>query len=87
MVNFINRFKQLNNNQVWFLSGQNISEALTEILDETYDAINQNSVVVTKYLEFSKAFDTVDREFLLKNVLLLLQGVFLLSNIIPGDHL
>ena len=49
-----------------FLAGQNTSDALPEFLDKFYDTINQNRVILTVFLYFSKAFDTVDHEILLK---------------------
>ena len=65
---FINRFNLINTNQFGFLAGQNTADAVTEFLDETCDAINQNRVLLTLFLDFSKAFDTVDHEiFLMKN--------------------
>ena len=70
MICFINRLNLLNNNQFWFLAGQNTSDALTEFLNRAYDAINQNTVLLTIFLDFSKASDTVDHEILLKKACL-----------------
>ena len=64
---FIKRLNLLNTNQFGFLAGQNTSDALIESLDEVYDAINHNRVLLTISLDFSKAFHTVDHEILLKN--------------------
>ena len=66
MICFINRFNLLNNNRFGFLAGQNTFDALTDFLDKVYDTINQNRVILTIFLDFSKAFDTVDHEILLK---------------------
>ena len=66
MMYFISRFNLLNTNQLWCLAAQNTSVALTEFSDKAYDAINQNRVLFTVFLGFSKAFDTVDDEILLK---------------------
>ena len=62
MMRFINRFNLLKTNQFGFLAGQDTSNALTEFLDKAYDAINQNRVLITIFLNLSKAFATVDRE-------------------------
>ena len=67
----MNRFNILTSNQFGFLAGKNTSDALTEPLDKVYDAINQNSVLLIIFLDFSKAFDTVDHETLLKKIVLL----------------
>ena len=63
---FISRFNLLNTNQIRFLAVQNTSDALTGFSDKAYDTINQNRVLLTVFLYFSKAFDTVDHEILLK---------------------
>ena len=68
MMCFISRFNLLNTNQFGFLAGQNTLDSLTEFLDKAYDAINQNRVLLTVFLDFSKAFDTVDHEILLKKL-------------------
>ena len=60
MISLINRFNLLNTNYLGNLVGQNTSDALTEFLDKKYDAINQNRVFLNAFLDFSKAFDTVD---------------------------
>ena len=66
MICFIKIFNLLKSNQFGFLAGQNTSDALTESLGKAYDAINQKRVLLTIFLDFSKAFDTVDHEILLK---------------------
>ena len=53
MICFINRFNILNSNQFGFLVGQNTSDAITEFLDKANDAINQNRVLLTIFLDLS----------------------------------
>ena len=60
---FKDRFNLLNSNHFGFLAGQNTSDALTEFLDKAYDAINQNRVLLTVFLDFFNAFDTVDHYY------------------------
>ena len=66
MMWFINRYNLLNSNQFGFLAWQNTSDALTEFefLNKAYDVINQNRVLLTVFLVFSKTPDTVDHEIL-----------------------
>ena len=68
MTNFIDKFNLIGRNQFGFLAGHNTSDALLEFLDKAYDAINQNKVLLAIFLDFSKAFDTVDHEILLKKL-------------------
>ena len=55
----------------WFLAGQNFSIAPTEFIDEAYDAINQNRFLLKLFSDFSKTFDAVDLEMMLKKKTLL----------------
>ena len=71
MMCFISRFSLLNTNQFGFLAGQNTSGALTEFLYKAYDDIIQNRVILTVFLDFSKTYDIVDHEILLKKTVLL----------------
>ena len=59
---FINRFNLPNSNQFGFLAGKNTYDAQTEFLDKAYDAIIQNRVFLTIFLDLSKAFNTVGQE-------------------------
>ena len=66
MVCFINRFNLLNCYNFEFLAGQNTSDALIELLDNAYDAIKQNRALLKIFLDFPKAFVTVDHQNFLK---------------------
>ena len=75
MICFIDSFNLLNSNQSGFLSGLNTFEALIDFLDKVYDDINQNRVLLTIFLDFSKASDIIDHEILLKNcIYIVLEG-------------
>ena len=71
MICFKNRFNLLNSNQFGSIAGQNTSDAITKFLDNACDIINKNRVLLTIFLDFSKAFDTVDHEILLKKLYLI----------------
>ena len=43
-------------------------DALAEFVDLAYESINANHKFIAIYLDFSKAFDTVDYEILLKKL-------------------
>ena len=60
MINFINKFNFLITNRFGFIPDHNTSDALLELLDKAYEAINKNKVPLAIFLDFSKAFDTVD---------------------------
>ena len=68
---FIHGFNLLSINQFGLLAGQNTSDVPTEFVDEVYDAIIQNGVLLKISLCYSKAFETVDHEILEKNNVLL----------------
>ena len=64
----MNKFNLLNTQQFGFLAGQNTSVTLKEILDRTYVSIDQNRVLLKIFLRFSKAFDKVDHENILRRL-------------------
>ena len=46
----------------------NTSDALLEFLDIEYEALNENKLLLAVFLDFSKAFDTVDHKMLLRKL-------------------
>ena len=66
MISFTDIFNLLSTNQFGFLARQDTSDFLTEYLDKTYDAIDQNRVFQTIFLDVFKAFHIVNLEILLK---------------------
>ena len=69
MIRFLNRFNLLKTNQIVFLAGQNTSDVFNEFVDKAYDTIELKRVLLNIFIDFSKVFDTVDREIHLeKNV-------------------
>ena len=68
MMDYINKFNILNSNQFEFIPDHNTFDALLEFIDNTYEAMNENKVILAIFLEFSKAFDTVDHKILLRKL-------------------
>ena len=68
----LKKFIFLNNiicrHQFGFRSGLNTSDAILEYLDCAYDAINNSELFLTIFLDFSRAFDTVNKEILLSKL-------------------
>lgn len=50
----------INNNQYGFRKKRNTIQAIDTFLSKVYESINSNEYTVTVYLDFSKAFDTVN---------------------------
>ena len=65
---FISKYKLINDNQFGFQKNKNTSDAILEFLDNIYDSLNNNQHHLAIYLDFSKAFDTVSHDILLKKL-------------------
>ena len=68
LSSFIKKFNILNNNQFGFQKGKSTSDAILEFLDHAYDSLNDSSFLLTIYLDFSKAFDTISFDILLEKL-------------------
>ena len=62
---FLSNFNILNNCQHGFRSGKNTESAMTELVEFVLSALNNRLFVSAAFLDFSKAFDTVDHACLL----------------------
>ena len=65
---FIKKFSILNDNQFGFRSGLNTTDALLDFLSAAQNSLNDRSHMLVLYLDFSKAFDTVNHEILLSKL-------------------
>ena len=65
MINFLNKFNILSNNQYGFRKNHSTAYALIQLYDKLSDAIDQRKVTLGLFIDLSKAFDTVNHDILL----------------------
>ena len=68
MVSFISKYNIIKPNQFGFQSNKSTSDAILEFLENIYDSFNNNKHYLSIYLDFSKAFDTIYHDTLLKKI-------------------
>ena len=68
MTSFIRKFKIIHNNQFGFQENKCTADAILEFLDNAYESLNENQHLLSIYLDFSKAFDTISIDILLKKL-------------------
>ena len=55
-------------NQFCFRKNSNTSDAIIEFLDYVYSSLDKKQSTIAEYLDFSKAFDTVNHEILMSKL-------------------
>ena len=65
--NFFSKFNIINPNQFGFQSGKSTEQAIIRLIDSLYDCINQNKFAIAVFVDYKKAFDTINHEILIKN--------------------
>ena len=68
MISFIKKFKLIPENQFGFQENKCTADAILEFLDNGYESLNKSKHLLTIYLDFSKAFDTISIPILLKKL-------------------
>ena len=68
LIQFINENKLLYKYQFGFQKGKSTEMALIILLDKITEALDQGKYVIGVFLDFSKAFDTVDHSILLQKL-------------------
>ena len=53
---------------VWLPQNSNTSDAIIEFLDYVYSSLDKRQSTIAVYLDFSKAFDTVNNEILMSKL-------------------
>ena len=65
LINFINENKLLYKFQFGFQKGKSTSMALIMLIDKISEALDKGELAIGVFLDFSKAFDTVDHNMLI----------------------
>ena len=68
MMDLINKFIILNSKRFGFIPDHNLSDALLEFLDNAYEVMNKNKVLLAIFLDFSKVFHKVDNQIILRKL-------------------
>ena len=68
MTSFISRYNLIKPNQFGFQKNKCTSDAILEFLENVYDSYNENKYYLAILLDFSKAFDTISHDILLKKL-------------------
>ena len=68
LISFINENKLLYDYQFGFQKGKSTYMAMVMLIDKISDALDRGDCVIGVFLDFSKAFDTVDHKILLQKL-------------------
>jgi len=65
LITFIKSQRILSNNQFGFRENSSTSDAVSEFIDNVYNKLDKKLSLITVFLDFSKAFDTVNHDILI----------------------
>ena len=68
ITNFFERYNLFLKNQFGFLKKRSTNDAVLEFTEFCYSALNEKKLTATVLLDFSKAFDTIDHNILVKKL-------------------
>ena len=68
MVSFISKYEIIKANQFGFQANKSTSDAIIDFLENLHDAFNEHKHYLAIFLDFSKAFDTICHDILLKKI-------------------
>ena len=68
LYNYLVKNNILCKHQIALRAGLNTIDAVVEFLCIVYDCMNKNKAIITVFLDFSKAFDTVNHDILIKKI-------------------
>ena len=68
IYSFLNKYDVFCRKQFGFREGHSTTDALLEYCNEVYNSLNESNYFFTIFLDFSRAFDTVNLELLLRKL-------------------
>ena len=80
-----NKNNLLHPNQSWFGENHSRHTALASLVDQLLSTINENKFCGAVFVDFAKAFDVIDHDFLLRK--LAVYGLFLGTLTLPASFL
>ena len=68
LLKFFNKYEVLYDDQYGFLRGRSTTDAILKFTDCCYNSLNSRNYVAAIYLDFTRAFDTIDHDVLCRKL-------------------